>query len=506
MNNVISSKDFHKSFASSKTERTSGTNKLAKNLVLALSVVASSIATERANASNLQPPEILHGENIFSQYTENEELREINSDNFKDILNGKVSGIFKNPLNDNEIIAIAFSDDPDANKRIMSDLQVKFGDNGNLNFSSFLDENSDFYLSSSEKNEQGVNSSRHIQDPFEMGFDVNYTVIDASNNFLSDDVLAKNPEYDEFEKYFIYIHESGHALEHQQMDLVDIVESLFDKDDLTRMENSSDISAAIKTAQYMNEKGKSPEEILDFLMEISKERMDNTSNIKITNSETSHLTSASLYVVMEMIQRNPEEVMSLSNNSIENISDKVSEMAMNNNFKTDVIDGVLNNNLMENAKENTIKLLENVKNMKENEPDKFNDFMVELENKIENAESKEDREKLQDIYDNINKALETDDLEMIVNDMIVKGYDIQEEVSIKDLDGQLQINKAKVLEYPDFADKALEDLKKDNLWDAAAVAEENGVDIDRVVDLANANNARGEEYERRNDNSNSFGM
>ena len=502
MNKLISPKDFYQSFKVSSVEKSSGSNKLAKNLVLSLSVMAGSATAEQTG--RFEAPNILTGTNEdFSQYIEGEQLKTLDPSNFEDVMNEKVSGVYKHPFNEGEVIALSFTEDPYSNSRIMSDLYVQFKDYGNLNFSKFLDNSSNFYLNTSTKENTNTNSSSHIQDPFELGFDVNYTVVDTKNSFLPQDILDVHPEYEKFERYFIYIHETGHSLESQQMNLIDFAESLFNKDDLMRMENSSDFVAAIMTAQYMNEKGQSLEQIEDFLMTISKERINDLGNVKITNEIAAHITSSTLYVAIEMIRTNPEKVLNLQPKEIENIADVVSEMAITNNYSSDVIHNVFNDSDMEKAIGNAQNIIIELKTMMENEPEEFAEMMRVMKEKADLEQDPKMRQQFTELYEELMKAVNEPDLDIAVHGMIAKGYNIQENIDIRELDSQLQINKRDVLEYPDFAEKALDKLEKDNLWDASVVAEENGIDIDRVVDLANLNHVRGKSREK--DNEQTFG-
>lgn len=496
MNKLINEKSFTESFKSASVDKTIGSTFLAKNLVMAMSVMVASSFADKAMANNLEidnlsPPTVISNTiNYYSQYIDsNDDLREITHENFNDIVNGQISGVYKHPFIDDEVIALAFTNDPDANNRIKADLNVLFEDDANYGFSKLLDDNADFYLQTDSKVAAGVNASRHIQDPFEMGLDINYTVMDTENSFLPEDVVDIRPEYEEYQNYFIYIHELGHSLEHQQMGLVDFAESLFDKEDLIMMENSSDFTAAVLTAQYMHKSGENVEQINEFLMEISRERLDNLPGF-FSSDVIQYATSPSIYVSMDMINNNPEIMLNMDLDKIEDVSEVVSQMSVENNYKPDLVTGILAKAGLDNTREKLLEEIQEMGALMEKDPNKFNQLYAELETSINEVEDAEQKKYLEGILELLDAVKDGKDIGKSIDNMLVNSYNLEQNIDLNNIDSQKELSKANVLAYPDFADSVMDKLKEDGIFDPAVIAEENGISTDQVVDIANLNATR----------------
>jgi hypothetical protein len=492
MNKLINPNSFTENFKNASVDKTNGSKSVAKNLVMAMAFCVASAFSYSAEATDIDVPNILSDTNAYSQYNnESDPIREITHENFNEIVNGQISGLYKNPANDNEIMALSFANDPDAHKRISADLDVLFSDEGNYNFSKLLDDNSEFYLKTGEKNNGSVNTSRHIQDPFGMGMDVNYTVLDTENHMLSKETLAANPSWIEYENIYVLKHEAAHG-EQRQMGLIGFVESIFDNEELVEIENSADFTAAIMTAQYMNDAGESPDEIIKFLNAISEDRVNELPGEVIHMGEVDHVTSSSIYVAIAMISDNPDKVFNLEYEQVNKISDVVSEMAVNHDYTDDLIGGILLDSEKQKEKDDAVDFLESMKKLSLENPDKYHDILENMKKDAENEPSESKKEGLLAVIDAIETTVseENPNIDEIANGLILKDFNIDDKVNIDDLEGQQALGKGKVTNYPEFAETVMEKLKDENLWDAGRVAEETGQDIDRIVDLANINNLR----------------
>lgn len=464
MNKLINTYAFTDSFKSSSVNKTRGSKSVAKNLIIAMAFCAEEEFHHNVQDKDIGIPNTLNSKNVFSQYSKDEPLREINHENFNDIVSGKVSGVFQHPFNKDKVIALSFADDPDSHNRIGADLNLKYSEEGNYNFSKILDKHSDFYHHSSAN--------------------------------VNNDLIEENLSSREYENYFIFAHELAHSLEHQQMDLIDFAESLFSKNELIEMENSSDFAASIMIAQYMSKAGENNETIITFLSELSEDRFSVRPAEDQHNGKMQHPTSSSIYVAMKMLERNPELVLAMEPEQVVEVAGVVAEMAVRHDYKNDLINGILDNASISSEKDKIVDYFEEMRLLARNDPEEFTNIINALKGDLENKLSEKEHEKILAVIELLESVTVTEkgELENIVDTFILKEFNnLEEDVSITDLSGHKILGKANIENDQIFAEEVIVKLKDDNLWDAGRVAEETGQDIDRVVDLANQNHSREED-------------
>lgn len=207
------------------------------------------------------------------------------------------------------------------------------------------------------------NGSRHIQDPFNFYEDINYSFINEytmSVDLESDFGSLKGEELHADLKYFLLMHEAGHSIAEQQMDMVDFLKIPFSADQLIYLENSSDTIAALKTIQTQIKVGRSDEHINMVLDRVIAERKsitgvyDDDSQLKTSELSVLHRTVPSLEIVRKLWQDNKQAIASMSNTDMLRITDIIATTAIEFDFKDDFINEMLGDRDISNS--NTSKL------------------------------------------------------------------------------------------------------------------------------------------------------
>nr|WP_229649122.1 hypothetical protein [Vibrio splendidus]MCC4880299.1 hypothetical protein [Vibrio splendidus] len=275
------------------------------------------------------------------------QVKEITSTNYKEIVNERQSGIYQHPLYDGKLATFHFSDDMGAEQAIKDDLK-ELG----LSESNF-DYNHAIYSAIAGSNS---GASRHVQDPIGFYEDINYSYINHGMADYEDiEPTAQDISINEDMVYFTLMHEAGHSVIEQQMDLIDFVKVPFSATQLLYLENSSDSIGLIKTIQMMHEAGRSAEHIDTVMDRVIKER---ESIVKMKNDEVRlpdsdyailHRTVPSMRIVAKMYDENPSFIVNLSNNETLKISDIVATSVMDHDFKEDFINEMGSKDRVANA-------------------------------------------------------------------------------------------------------------------------------------------------------------
>jgi len=346
MNTKINPEDFAKKFSKSKPVTPPSSKRLAKKLLLALtaSLTLSSthLAAQQFDNSNIIPPSVLSGTPLdYSQYNKKGATpRLIDYETFKKIKSAKMSGVFQHPLDKNSVITIEVEGDTDAERRIKADLNNLFDDESGYAIQKamggFVAGHYHKDLNNIESQSIRANQSFHAQNPTGLGRDINYSYLDTTRSHIPDKVADKNPEFNDYFIYHTYLHEIGHALKYQQLDVIDLTKTLFTDDILRHMEISADFSSSIQVYQDLTHYGVPEEDIIKYLDAFSDYR-NHSAKVKLGYGELPHhLGQVATFIVKDMIKNSPKETLALSGIEIEKMSEVVFEMIENHNFAKDL--------------------------------------------------------------------------------------------------------------------------------------------------------------------------
>lgn len=264
----------------------------------------------------------------------------VDSSNYQDILEKKLSGVYQHPVYKDQIVTYQFPDDPDSENKIKSQLS-KLG----LSPSAFDDENRLYRLVTVKD----ATTSRHVQNLFgEEEEDINLCKIftknieiDALNEeyqeYLEKEGLEENyteEELAEFKKkelyegYNLLMHEAAHSLKHQQMKPIDFIKpSVY-----IMLENSSEAFATVKTIQLMNELGEDNEYINNYLQERVESANSVTENVSGLRTNNPHQQVPTSKLLKHLGETNMEYLLNLSDKKLDKFSEVIAKEASNYNF------------------------------------------------------------------------------------------------------------------------------------------------------------------------------
>ncbi|MEZ8293441.1 hypothetical protein AB6D11_06260 [Vibrio splendidus] len=266
------------------------------------------------------------------------EVKEVTEENYRTIINEKVSGIYKHPLYEGKLSTYHFRNDTSAEQEIKADLRE-------LGLS---ESNFDYNYSILKLVEGNSGTSRHIQDPIGIYEDINYSFInkDASEKIEGKIVTFDEHAIQEDLVYFVMMHEAGHSVTEQQMSIFDFAKIPFSRSQFIYMENSSDAIGLIKTIQMMHNSGRDIEHIDRVIDNIFKSRETingmnkSEERLPVSEFDVIHRTVPTLRVVQMMYSENPKSIINMSNSEVLAVAEIVANTVMDHDFKSDYINEV----------------------------------------------------------------------------------------------------------------------------------------------------------------------
>jgi hypothetical protein len=307
MNPPVSPEKFVEQFKDSALTICGRGAQLAKHTVVAMSVLATLAMTGCSVTPDLQKNATLE----MNQAVATNALKTITVDNALEIIKNQQSGVYQNPLSPDEITTISFLGDPHAEETLKKDFKAlgKHGDDHRI-----------MSMVSSLTDATGYHDnqrSHHVQNPF-FADNINYVIMNPDDMYG-----AQNPregveqavDVAHFQEYFAYhtlVHEITHGALYQQMSGFDLATSLFDKKQLTMMENGAEATAAIATIQLMHAKNETPETIAHYLQIEVGHSQSQLAAYKIKKGVETHAAGGALAFVDAVYQQQPEVLLNLS--------------------------------------------------------------------------------------------------------------------------------------------------------------------------------------------------
>jgi len=287
----------------------------------------------------------------------------LTSENFQSILENRISGVYKHPVYDDQVVTYEFDEDPNAVENIKKDL-IKLG----LDPDAYDSEQSLYDLITNDDD----TTSRHIQNPFgSKNNDINLCKI-FENNYLkakveisdndeglNDLLRAMGEEIPEtvevkietdkskplnlykdqvYNGYNLLMHEAAHSFKHQQMEMTDFANIPFSKKTLIMLENSSESFAMIKTLQLMKQNNESEDYMEGFINDridaghFATKKESKFSVDKKPNKEDVHQMLPTLGIIKDIFKNDPNYLFSLNDKQSERFSEIVAKAVVDTDY------------------------------------------------------------------------------------------------------------------------------------------------------------------------------
>lgn len=420
-NNKI--KNFLKDFKNASAEVVGNKKILSKKTIAALGMTAI------LSGCQITPKYEVDDVNTEHEVPQYHQATKIDSTNYQKILREQISGVYQDMFDEGKVSTFYFPEDVNAEKRIVSDLNRLGIDESSYHWQQKLMNISNFIETHSKQ-------SRHVQDQFGYGVDINLSKIHKTNY---NDSTMKG--------YYILAHENAHRFDHQQLTFAEYIEVGFDQEKLIRLEASSDVAALSKTYQLAVETNR----IKDFDHFYEKMRKE----AKFVNSQTRindvHQVLPVLKIFDELRKNNNESLLGLKGSEMRELAKITSKIIIEHNYIDDFRASILNDK--EQLELDTTYLGAGIRSF-EQEPDKFKDFLEQSEKALKEGETtKKQEEQLKNIHHMLTfiknnyedlKEVKRDQEELkhfTVNmkvDFVMKG---QTELKINDYEKNRVLNK-----------------------------------------------------------------
>lgn len=321
-------------------------------------------------------------------------LKKINGDNYEDIVSNNKSGVYQHPVYKDQVITYEFQDDTDSDLKIKKQLE-SFG----ISPEAYDIENGLYQLVTSDSSTQ----SRHIQNPFgNESIDINLSKI-FNNSYTELDDLSdeERPEYEKnqnYNSYYVLMHEAGHSLKHQQMKAYDFLS--FDKNVYVMLENSAESFAIIKTVKLMHEKGEDQETINKFTEYKIKSGMEVTQNVFNRGFDV-HQYVPSLNIISDLVKTDLDYILNLTDEQIDGVSEVIAKEAVRFDYSK-----IYNSEIRHEMEEDSLKILNN---LKQKPKEAIEHLAEQVDNQLDNPKIKrkydkhEDLKKIKIILDTISE-------------------------------------------------------------------------------------------------------
>jgi hypothetical protein len=398
---------------------------------------------------------------------QNKQIKEINNTTAIEMLESNRSGVYKNPF-DNSVVTVSFIGDIKGDERILKDIDYLGMSNASYTYNKAVN-----VLVDTFGGKVAGRGSRNIQDPVGLFDDINYIKMDTNEHVINPAVLEDNKDLEKYSSYFILMHEIAHSFAKQQMSLLDIVYAEFNKDQLLVMENSSDITGAIKTIGMMNANGESDAQI-EFFLDAYIEGRFNPRELgqkKAEEGMKSHDTGFALSFIKDIFIENKDFLLNMTNSEIEDFSILMASKIVDIDVKKDVLDSMMAKDYKE-----LVEVINTKKDHMKNDPEKHDKLVKNMEMMVEENKYPEKTGYIKKILDAGKDILSfngKDVARQLVEDKIKNGVDKNNKITIGTEKGQKIIIDSKLKS----SKTVMKELKK--------VAKENGYDISSKVENKN---------------------
>lgn len=349
MNEVIKKEDFLRKFSESKFSYQPKSIGLAKSVLAALSMAAFSAsipAMEVSASESLEQTSSIHqrGENrndfVGSQYSPGESPKGLDFASFLEISAEKRSGLYQHPYNKDQTVMLMMLGDVAPLERISADYEMLKGEKIPDIAVELIKErlvlNSIFVDSPVT---EGKNLSHVVSPP--TAPDLNFVMMDSVSATLYSDPLENN-EVGENDYFFYYVlaHELGHTLEAQKKGVLATMLETFIKHDQTGLESSADFTGLVVTSQSLSDYGVKPSELAGFIGKVEGLRTRLLDDAAKAGNDHDYYGKIMAGLVEKMIKENPEKLMSLNFDEIEDMGKMIQDVSSSYDFSADFIAGI----------------------------------------------------------------------------------------------------------------------------------------------------------------------
>lgn len=329
-------------------------------VAIALSSSPSLAESPQYDKGNSEPaitaPKMINFNKLdYSQYVQGDTLRTLEGAGYADVAIHRRSGVYEHPDLPGQMVTLKFAEDPDADKRIQADLAVLYGDDLGYRWQNNLSRMM-FGFGAHDASAQG--RSFHIQDPFNIGQDVNFIYMrdnDVKKNLVIKGIDSLNAEQlTTYSAIRLIEHEIAHSLPHQQMSFAQLATSPFNTDFIRSLEVSAEFIAEIAVLQQMKKDGVDNDTIRKYLEFHDDRNWQNLGNEKTSdmhyesvnndvmmdkmdiNSRVTHPVFISTAALLHLFKENPDSVLSLTRDDVEKLAAKLMDQVHKHDFSEDV--------------------------------------------------------------------------------------------------------------------------------------------------------------------------